>query len=156
MKTASWRSHCRPVVTLALIVLATACTGGLKPTQFTNPDFDFGFVERVAVIPLENHSEDRQAGVRASRILITELLASGAVDVVEPGQVQSALDRIPSTGRAAPNTAELVELGETLGVQAIFVGSVEQSEILRSGTTQIPASTARPHPRDSFDGTQDH
>lgn len=60
---------------LSLLVVCgcLGCAGGLPPTQFTNPDFDFAFVETVAVLPLENLSSDRQAGVRATRLLITEL-----------------------------------------------------------------------------------
>ena len=59
------------------------CSGAPEPSTFTNPRFNFGFVERVAVLPFENLSTDRQAGARATRLMITELLASGAVDVVD-------------------------------------------------------------------------
>lgn len=72
------------LMAVALLV-ATGCSGNPKPTEFVNPRFDFGFVERVAVLPFENLSSDRQAGARATRLLITELLATGTLDVVEPG-----------------------------------------------------------------------
>ncbi|MCP4205288.1 MAG: hypothetical protein GY769_25540 [bacterium] len=121
-----------------------ACAGALRPTQFANPNFDFAFVETVAVLPLENHSRDRQAGVRATRLLITELLASGAIDVVEPGQVQAALDRIGGSG-TTPGTEQILELGKTLGVQAVVLGSVNQSEAIRAGSLLIPAVTLDVH-----------
>ncbi len=120
------------------------CATGLRPTEFTNPGFDFGFVETVGVIPLENLTSDRQSGVRATRILITELLASGAVDVVEPGEVQAVLDRIPGGGRSL-STEQVIELGRTLGVQALFLGSVAQSETIRSGTITVPTVTLDLH-----------
>lgn len=129
-------------LTLCLAVLA--CTGGLPPTKFLNPDFDFAFVERVAVLPLENLSPDQQAGARATRLLITELLASGAVDVVEPGEVRSAVDRVAGRQRA-PTSDEVRELGEILGIQALLIGSVSQSETLRSGTVTIPVVTLDVH-----------
>ncbi len=135
------------VQTLILWTLSATllgCTGSLPPTRFINPDFDFAFVERVAVLPLENLSGDQQAGVRATRLLITELLASGAVDVVEPGEVRAALDRV--AGRARTPSAEQVRaLGESLAVQAILTGSVNQSETLRSGTVTIPVVTLDVH-----------
>lgn len=128
-----------------LLAFALGCTGGMQPTEFTNQQFDFAFLERVAVLPLENLTNDRQAGARATRVLITELLASGAVDVIEPGEVQAALDRIPSTGRSSPSSEQIVSLGETLSVQAVIIGSVTQSELLRSGTLSIPAVTLDMH-----------
>jgi len=131
--------------TLALLTLTMAgCGGGMKPTRFSNPNFDFSFVERVAVIPFDNQTNDRQAGLRATRLTITELLASGAVDVVEPGEVQAALIKI--TGAqinrgVSPSTEQVVTLGKTLDVQALIMGTVTQSENLRSGSVPIPVVT---------------
>jgi hypothetical protein len=131
----------------ALVILLTglfACGKKLPPTQFLNPNFDFAFVEKVAVLPLQNLSDDRQAGVRATRILITELLSTGAVDVVEPGEVQAALDRIAAR-HTTPTTEEVIELGRALGTQAILLGSVTQSESIRSGSISIPVVTLDVH-----------
>ena len=133
---------------IASILLAgltvLGCSGNLATTEFTNPQFDFGFIERVAVLPLEDLAGDRQAGVRATRILITEILAAGAVDVVEPGEVQAVVDRVVR-GRYAPSQKEVVELGRELGVQAVMVGSVTQSEVLRSGAVSVPVVTLDLH-----------
>ncbi len=129
---------------LAFSTAALACAGGLKPTRFINPDFDFAFVQKVAVLPLENLTADQQAGVRTTRLLITELLASGAVDVVEPGEVRAALERLPGR-QSIPSTEQVIELGQKLGVEAILVGSVTQSETMRSGTVFIPVVTLDVH-----------
>ena len=134
----------RFALTLLAVLVLSGCSSNVATTEFTNPRFDFGFVERVAVLPLEDLSEDRQAGVRATRILITELLASGAVDVVEPGELRAAAERIVRGG-AAPTTAEIIELGRALGVQAVMVGSVAQSEVIRTGTVAIPVVTLDLH-----------
>jgi TolB-like protein len=120
----------------------------MPPTRFTNERFDFSFVERVAVLPFENLSNDRQAGFRATRLMVTELLASGAVDVVEPGEVQAALRTLPGAqlGRVAvPSTEQIVSLGEALEVQALILGTVTQSENLRSGVVPIPVVTLDVH-----------
>jgi hypothetical protein len=132
------------LVLLAVLLEAAACGKKLPPTQFLNPNFDFAFVEKVAVLPLDNLSDDRQAGVRATRLLITELLSTGAVDVVEPGEVQAALDRTAVRQRI-PTTEEVVKLGQALGIQGIITGSVTQSESLRSGTISIPVVTLDVH-----------
>jgi TolB-like protein len=138
--------HGVPAATLLLLpFLALAgCGGTMKTTRFANPTFDFSFVERVAVVPFDNQTNDRQAGLRATRLTITELLASGAVDVVEPGEVQAALIKI--TGAqinrgVSPSTEQVVSLGQALGVQALVLGTVNQSENLRSGSVPIPVVT---------------
>lgn len=125
---------------ITLLISLTGCRSSIRPTEFTNPRFDFSFVERVAVLPLENLSGDRQAGVRATRLLVTELLATGAVDVVEPGEVRAAMERL-SLRDTELTTDQITGLGESLGVQALLVGSVAQSESLRSGAVSIPVVT---------------
>ncbi len=139
MKEATCRA-----LTLAALLFVTACAGTLPPTRFINPEFDFGFVEKAAVLPLQNLSNDQQAGVRATRLLITELLASGAVDVVEPGEVRAALDAVGDR-RRHPTTEQVIEMGNRLGVQAILVGTVTQSENLRAGTVSVPVVTLDVH-----------
>lgn len=132
-----------PLALLLSLTLA-GCGGGMKVTRFSNPNFDFSFVERVAVIPFDNQSGDRQSGLRATRLTITELLASGAVDVVEPGEVQAALTKITGLqpNRAVtPSTEQIVSLGQALDVQALLLGAVTQSENLRSGSVPIPVVT---------------
>ncbi len=125
-------------------IIAGGCAGSMRPTKFTNTDYNFAFLERVAVLPLLNMSEDRQAGSRATRILITELLASRTVDVVEPGETRAALNRITS-GDPTPTTEQVVALGKALNVQAVIQGSVAQSGTSRAGTVMIPVVTLDVH-----------
>ena len=133
-KISSW-------ILLSPLYLLIACSGQMKSTQFTNPRFDFGFVERVAVLPFENFTGDREAGYRATRFLVTELLATGAVDVVETGEVQAEVARQLGTRNVVPNTDAVVALGQELDVQALILGAVTQSETLRSGRVGIPVVT---------------
>ena len=96
------------------------------------------------MLPFEDLSTDRQSGLRASRLMITELLASGAVDVVEPGEVRAELITLLGTqpGRVVtPSTEQIVDLGKSLGVQALILGTVTQSETFRSGAVAIPVVT---------------
>jgi len=126
---------------LAVALGAVACGGTLKVTRFSNPRFNFGFVQRVAVLPFENYTNDRQAGLRATRLAITELLATGAVEVVEPGEVLAALTKMANLqpGRAmSPSKEQILSLGQALEVQALVLGAVTQSENLRSGAVPIP------------------
>lgn len=131
------------VLTLVSIAIA-GCSSNPEPTSFINPRFNFGFVERIAVLPFENLSADRQAGARATRLMVTELLATGAAEVVEPGEVQAALDALgPRIVR--PSTEQVVALGESLDVQAVILGTVNQSESIRSGSRSIPVVSLDVH-----------
>jgi len=130
---------------VALLCLLVVGCAGMRPTKFSDPGFDFGFVERVAVLPLENLSTDQQAGERATRLLITELLSSGAVEVVEPGEVRTAADRLGGINRSEPSAEHVIALGESLGVQALIRGSVTQSDRMRSGSVTTPVVTIDLH-----------
>ncbi len=132
------------VVLLLFGALVLAGCGGMRATRFINPDFSFAYVEKVAVLPFENFATEPDAGVRATRLFITELLAAGAVDVVEPGEVEAALNRIPGVARP-PSSEHIIALGKSLKVQAVMLGSVNQSETIRSGTVMIPVVTLDAH-----------
>jgi len=103
-------------------------------TTFVHPNYNFGFVERVAVVPFENLSEDRGAGARMSRYFVSELLAAEVFDVVEPGEVTSAMSVVGQVRVAELTKQQIVTVGRELGAQALFLGSVTESSSLRSGS----------------------
>lgn len=122
------------LLTAALLTLS-GC-GGMKPTVFIHPEYNFGFVQRVAVIPFENLSDNQGAASRATRFFISELLASETFEVVEPGEVFNVLSSL-STLRAGELSAEQIkEIGQKLKVQGLFFGSVNESSSSRSGSVQ--------------------
>jgi len=127
---------------LAVLILAmTAGCSGLGSTTFLHPDYNFEFMEKVAVIPFENISKDQGAGARATRFFVAELLASEAFDVVEPGEVALALQS-RSLVRTADLTVEQIrDIGVELGVQGLFLGSVGESSSERSGSSNINTVT---------------
>jgi len=130
----------RWIALLVFALVAVGCAGRMRPTRFTNPRIDFSFVQRVAVLPFENLSSDQQAGTRATRLMVTELLSTGAVEVVEPGEVAAALGTLP--GRVTrPSAEQVVALGKLLHAQALIAGTVAQSEVQRGAGTSRPTVT---------------
>lgn len=130
---------------LGLMVLISCfmtigCTG-MKPTVFINPEFNFNYVERVAVVPFENLSKDQGAAYRATRFFITELLASEAFEVIEPGEVKKVIEEIGTTRTAELTQEQIVQIGKKLKVQALFLGTINESSVQRSGSSTSPVVT---------------
>ncbi len=128
---------------LILAVLASLLTGcaGMKPTIFLHPEYNFGYIEKVAVIPFENLSKEQGAASRATRLFVSELLATESFEVVEPGEVSRALEKFATIRAAQLTQAQLMEIGKQLGVQALFLGTVNESSSMRSGSASTSVVT---------------
>ncbi len=129
----------RSISILTLLLLLVACSG-MGPTVFVNKQYNFNFLEKVAVVPFENLSSDQGAGARITHIFLTELLSTESFDVVEPGEVSKAVQKFGGGGTASLTKDQIVEVGKTLGVQGIILGSVNESAGTRAGsspTTEI-------------------
>jgi hypothetical protein len=120
---------------LLTLLSLTSAGCGMGPTTFIHPDYNFSFVERVAVIPFENLTEDRGAAARMSRYFVSELLEAEVFDVVEPGEVSEGMVRIGSARVAELTREQIIELGKDFRAQALFLGSVTESATVRSGST---------------------
>jgi polysaccharide biosynthesis protein PelC len=126
--------HSGLVTLIALAALIAGCAGH-RPTTFLHPEYDFSQIERVAVVPFENLSSEQGTSAYMTRVFMTELLATGAFDVVEPGEVTRALAAAGQTKPAELDLPGLKKLGEDLKVQAVVFGSVGESTQFRSGNT---------------------
>ncbi|MDH3892705.1 MAG: CsgG/HfaB family protein [candidate division Zixibacteria bacterium] len=123
---------------LALSVMLTAALlagcGGLRPTLFLHPEYNFGYVERVAVVPFENLTNERGAASRASRYFIAQLLSSESFDVVEPGEVTRVLNEQATVRTGDLTKDQIIAVGQALGVQGLFLGTVNETSASRSGS----------------------
>jgi len=126
---------------LAIPVLLLGACGGVGSTVFIHPDYDFGYVERVAVIPFENLTSDRGAGAQISRYFLAELLSTKAFEVVEPGEVHRVMQAMNLQRGDELSTEEIVEIGKKLNVQGLFLGSVASSASAHSGGTTVTTVT---------------
>jgi polysaccharide biosynthesis protein PelC len=123
-----------------LLVLAGLVGCGV-PQSFVHPTYDFSAVKKVAVLPLENLSQDQLAGERVRKALIAELLATGVVEVIEPGQVNRALNQLNLQSVSAVSIEDLKKVGESLGVQALFMGSLDVYDRINVGGGTFPDVT---------------
>ncbi len=115
------------------------CRG--RTLAYIHPNADLSFIKKLAVMPFINLTEDQFAGRKVREVLVAELLLTGALDVVEPGEVNRALTekKIDSVGSL---TAEQIQvIGRALGAQALILGTVEEFGDVRSGSLSAPLVT---------------
>lgn len=122
---------------LGLALLASAGCGS-KPSYYRN---DVAAVEpgsRVAVLPLVNMTRDVNAPDIVMNALVVELLATHRFVVVDPGVVDEVIqrERIRLTDRIPLET--LQKVGATLGVDHVFMGSVNEFEMTRQSQDFVP------------------
>jgi hypothetical protein len=125
------------------VLLALGCVSCGGSRQFLDPEADLPYYERVGVIPFESLAGDRAAGERVYHVFFNELLRTGLAQVAEPGQFIAAMALVRGNkAPAAPwSTAELAKLGETAGVQGVFLGTVVEYEMVRIGRDAFPMVT---------------
>jgi hypothetical protein len=125
------------VVLLLSLLLACSST----TTKYVHPNADLGAIHRVAVLPFENLTNDRTAGEKLQKVFLTEVLALGIFDVVEPGLVAKELKAMRLETLDAVGPAEAKRLGEAIKADGFFYGSVVDFAETRSGSTPAPQVT---------------
>lgn len=141
-----------PLVILILFIIS-GCRSGGAPTYHINEDIDFSFYKRVAVMPLNNLTSEKYAGEIVRQLVISEMLASGLIDVVVPGEVTTAVTDLGIKDVTSLNASQIQSLGSALGVEALVMGSVEEYGMVKSGSTTAPQVTITLMMADTGTGT---
>lgn len=118
----------------AAIVLGSDCVP--KPRSYQ--DAQLRGPMRVAILPLANYTESRDASARVAPILFAQISQLPGVTLVDPGAVEAALSAEPWLlfDRIPPDLVD--RFGETLGADALLVGSVLGYGYRRAAGEQIP------------------
>jgi TolB-like protein len=123
---------------LCILAFASGCGGSKVPTYHVSQDVDFSYIKKVAVLPFENLTNERSAGEVVRDVVVSELLAPGLADVVLPGEVASAVDKMGIRAGQTLNAEQLKTLGKTLNVQAFILGTVLKFGETRTGSVSVP------------------
>lgn len=118
------------------LVFLTGCAKN-APTQkgvFFNELVDFASIQTVAVLPFQNLADDEDAGERVRDVFSGMLLATEAVYVLPPGEVQRGISRVGIVNPAAPSIDEMKSLAGILDVDVVVTGVVREYDVVRSGT----------------------
>lgn len=126
------------IALLFVSLFISSCRTAANPYHLRE-DVDFSFIKKVAVMPVENMTVDKFAPEIVRQAVITELLATGAVDVVVPGDVMYAIDRLGIKNPALPSVEQIKNLGKALQVQGLILGSVDRYGEERYGNITAPS-----------------
>jgi TolB-like protein len=136
-----WRGTLPAGWLAGLALFGLSCSAPVH--EFTHKDVDMSFYQRVGVIPFRSMTADAFAGEKFTSAFTTALLSSRKFEVVDPGIFATALKQI--AGARIPEDSltpeQLKKIGETAGVQGIFIGSVAQYDMMATGAGPFPVIT---------------
>ncbi|MEW5800840.1 MAG: hypothetical protein AB1847_01930 [bacterium] len=128
----------RSIITSVVVFILCIAGCGVKPKVYINPNTNFGFIKRVAVLPFENLTSDRFADKKVRDVFVTSLLSTNVIDVPELGEVLKALETqgVASQEAVTGDVAKVV--GQMLGVQGLILGTVEEYSMNRTMSGSFP------------------
>jgi TolB-like protein len=129
---------------LALMLLILFIIAGCRsniPVYHISEDIDFSFYKRVAVLPFDNLTNDKYADEIVRQVVVSELLASGLVDVVFPGEVKSAIAEMGIKSVSTLTANQIKALCNSLKAEAVIVGAVEEYGEVKMGNISAPQVT---------------
>jgi TolB-like protein len=130
------------LITVALMVIFISnCGGKGTPSFYINQNIDFSFIKKVAVLPFDNLTNERFAGDIVRQVVISELLATGLVEVVVPGESIAAVENLRVKPGEPLNAGQIQTIGKALKVQAVIIGAVEKFGENREGNISAPEVT---------------
>ena len=116
-----------------LVGLSLFGCGGATTRLFTKPIAESTYVtyqewgpnRDVAVMPFENVAKDKDAGVKARELFVTDLYASGVFkDIVDSGEMYEVMKKLKLRETDNFSKDAIKTLGDNLGVGAIIFGTV--------------------------------
>jgi hypothetical protein len=138
MNSISWIKQ--TMLLFAVLPIFYNCGG---PMSYIHPTADLTYIKTVAIVPLKNLSQERDAEGKVMNVVAAEVLRRGVFDVVEFGEVDKVLreEGIRETESViSKNVAE--RAGKRLNVQAFIVGTVEEYGMSHAGSSSYPEVAA--------------
>jgi TolB-like protein len=114
------------------------CVSG-PTTSFVNENVSFGYIQKIAVLPFENHTQAQFVEERIRDIATTEVLSRGLFDVAEKGDLERFLrEEMVVREHYSLDLATSKRLIPRLKTQAYLAGSVDDFTEMRNGPYSYP------------------
>jgi TolB-like protein len=125
------------VVGAALLVLLL-CTAG-APVHHSVGGKVPSDHPRVALMPFENLAGREEQSQLFTKVFFAGVVASGAFEMVDPSQVDVAMDSLGVRASGSMTPAEIRTMADTLHVRYLLLGSVLESGTVTSDDGPLPA-----------------
>lgn len=133
VKTGLW------LMVVGLFIMALAGCAGGPTTAYVNENVSFGYIEKIAALPFENHTQEKFVEERMRDITTTEVLSRGLFEVVEKGDLARFLrEEMVVREHYSLDQATAKQLVARLQAQAYLAGSVDDYTEVRSGQYTYP------------------
>jgi len=126
---------------LVAVIVSFSCGGRGTPSFYIRQDYDFSYIKKIAVLPLDNLTNEKFAADAVRQVVICEFLSTGLVDVAVPGEAEAAVDKLGLKSIRALTAEQIKTLGSALKVQAVVFGAVEKFGEVRIGNISAPEVT---------------
>ncbi|WP_321366745.1 GNA1162 family protein [uncultured Desulfuromusa sp.] len=124
------------IIVLCQILLFSSCAPTGDSNSYKNTLMNFAAVQSVAVLPFHNLTSDDDAAERVRDTFMGMLLATEAMYVLPPGEVERGIERASLRDPAKPTIEKIKSLGQILQVDAVITGVLREYGQVRSGQTQ--------------------
>lgn len=125
------------IVLTALIVLLTGCS--TTGHHYTDPAVGLGYVNKIAILPLENFTAKQGFEERARELLTTRILGYGLYEVVEKGELHRFLrDEIRSSDKELIDQRIAKRMAREFNIDAYIAGSIDEFNEVRNGSYTYP------------------
>jgi hypothetical protein len=121
---------------VCLIMLIISCAqSNLK--QYIHPETDISEFSKIAVLPLENLTSNKFADEKIGSLLIIDFLSRG-IDVIEPGEVMTALREMKAIALNTIPVTDIQKIGKRINADAVVIGSVGTFAINKGISVSYP------------------
>lgn len=122
-----------------MLSLAVLCTGGTPSVRRSvggtvPPDHP-----RAALVPFENLAGREEQSQIFTKVFFAQLVASGAFEMIDPAQVEAAMDSLGIRAAGSMTPADVRALADTLHAPYLLLGSVLESGSIQGGSGPVPA-----------------
>ena len=137
------RLHPAPATGLAAaLLLAVLLTGGAPEVRISAGGAIPPGRPRAALMPFENLSGREEQGQLFTRIYFAQLVASGALEMVEPSEIEAAMDSVGIRATGAMTIGEVRAMAERLHAPYLLLGSVLESGSVQGANGPVPSAGA--------------
>jgi hypothetical protein len=129
------RIYFRSCMFILLTVALAACSTSRISENYHDPEMDFSVLRSVAVMPFANLTNDKLAAERVRNSFMTNLLSTGVLYVIPPGEVARGIQRAGIENPTAPSADDIAKLASILSADAVMTGVLTEYGEVRSGNT---------------------